>query len=65
MEIKYGRVFYNADDEEPNCGICDNQEGDWACENCGSKYGWRYYRREELAPAMIDLILNLQNLGAR
>lgn len=57
--------FYNADDEEPNCGTCDNQEGSWYCEKCGSEYCWRYYRREELDPAMIDLILKLQNLGLR
>lgn len=65
MEIRYGRVFYDADDEEPDCGTCDNQEGDWACENCGSEYCWRYYKREESDPAMVDLILKLQNLGAR
>lgn len=65
MRINYGRVFYDADDEEPDCGTCDNQEGDWACKNCGSEYCWRYYKREELDPAMIDLILKLQNLGAR
>lgn len=65
MEIKYGRVFYDADDEEPDCGVCYNQEDDWACENCGSECWWQYYKREELDPAMIDLIKGLKNLGAR
>lgn len=65
MEIKYGRVFYDADDEEPDCGICDNQQDSWACEHCGSEYGWRYYKREELDPAMIDLITKLNRLGLK
>lgn len=65
MRIEYGRVFYDADDEEPDCDICDNQEDDWFCENCGAEYGWGYYKREELDPAMINLIKGLKNLGAR
>ena len=65
MEIKYDRVFYDADDEEPDCGICDNLDCFGRCEKCGAEYGWRYYEREELDPAMVDLILKLQNLGAR
>ena len=65
MEIKYGRVFYDADDEEPDCGICDNMQDDWACENCGPEYGWCYYKREELDSAMIDLVKKLKSLGAR
>ena len=65
MEIQYGRIFYNVDDEEPDCGICDNQENSWACKHCGSEYGWHYYKREELDPATIDLIKKLERLGLK
>ena len=35
-------VILNADDEEPNCMQC-TEPG--PCNNCGPKYGWRFYRR--------------------
>ena len=38
-------VEYTADDEEPDCGRCDNvcasQE---ICDECGSEYYWQYYK---------------------
>lgn len=48
---------YTADNEEPNCMHCDNQDycfrklstGEWVEESlCGADYGWRLYKRTEL-----------------
>ena len=47
MEIIRNRVIYMADDEEPNCLVCNNQDCDVCCENCGPKFGCAYYEREE------------------
>lgn len=47
MEIIRNRVIYTADDEEPDCGVCDNQDCYGRCKNCGPKFGWGYYEREE------------------
>lgn len=33
-------IQYNADDEEPVCRNCDNQDGQKVCKNCGPEYGW-------------------------
>lgn len=41
----YTSITFNADDEEPLCIRCDNQN---ICSNtilCGPKYGWRLYER--------------------
>lgn len=38
----------NADDEEPDCGKCDHQDGCELCDLCGPKYGWHYFNRTEL-----------------
>lgn len=50
MYETYGGTYYcywDADDEEPDCGRCDNC--DTCCgEKCGSEYGWARYCRKEL-----------------
>lgn len=52
--MKYTRntIIWTADDEEPDCGICDNQDCYGRCENCGAEFGWRYYEREEVDPEL-------------
>ena len=46
--MKYTRnmIIWTADDEYPDCGICDNQDCDGCCENCGAEFGWKYYERK-------------------
>lgn len=41
-------IQYNADDEEPECRNCDNQDGQKCCEYCGLEYGWANYMRTDL-----------------
>ena len=43
----YGlRIIYTANDEMPDCMLCDNCDGDFDCSNkCGAKYGWSAYHR--------------------
>jgi hypothetical protein len=36
---------FTADEEEPSCGKCIYQSGDWRCDECGPSCGWYYYRR--------------------
>lgn len=65
MEIKYDRVFYDADDEEPDCMICDHYKGRVLCKECGPEHGWHYYRREEQDYEMSKLVRALEKLGLR
>lgn len=62
MKILDHCVIYTADDEEPDCGICDNQDCGY-CDQCGSTYCWHYYEREEQDSKMSRLIRALENLG--
>lgn len=41
-------IQYTADDEEPECRNCDNQDGQKVCGNCGPEYGWAGYSRSDL-----------------
>lgn len=42
------RVVYSADDEMPDCMMCDNCDSNFNCiKNCGAKYGWSGYQRTE------------------
>ena len=63
MKIWDHYVIYTADDEEPDCMICDHCEGSVLCKECGPKHGWRYYRREEQNSEMSKLVRALENLG--
>lgn len=47
MEYTRNTIIWTADDEEPDCGICNNIDCDGCCENCGAEFGWKYYEREE------------------
>ena len=47
MKIWDHCVIHTADDEEPDCGICDNQCYSECCQQCGNEYAWGYYKREE------------------
>lgn len=39
---------YNADDEMPDCGCCDNICASMkVCDHCGPEYGWANYKRTE------------------
>ena len=45
------KVVYTADDEEPDCGRCDNcdLDSEYFCVNsCGPEHGWYGYQRAEL-----------------
>lgn len=52
--MKYTRntIIWTADDEYPDCGICDNQDCDGCCENCGAEFGWKHYERKEDNPEL-------------
>lgn len=48
MEIIGRYLVYTADDEMPDCMICDKCDGDCGCSKfCGPEYGWAGYRRTE------------------
>ena len=55
--MKYTRntIIWTADDEEPDCGICDNQDIYGRCKECGAEFGWKYYEREEDDPKLNKL----------
>lgn len=38
-------VIYTADDEEPDCMMCDYCQGSDLCEECGPEHYWHYYER--------------------
>ena len=58
-------VIYTADDEEPDCMMCDHGDCSVLCKECRPKYGWHYYRREEQDSEMSKLVRALENLGLR
>ena len=39
------KYYKTADDEEPDCGMCDFQYGGALCDRCGPEHGWFGYRR--------------------
>lgn len=48
MFIKGNLIIYDADDEEPKCGRCDNCIGKFDCSgSCGPDHGWYGYIRTE------------------
>ena len=63
MKILDHCVIYTADDEEPNCIMCDRGDGSDLCSECGPEHGWHYYRREEQNSEMSKLVRALENLG--
>lgn len=63
MKIWDHCVIYTADDEEPDCMMCDHGQGSDLCNECGPEYWWHYYRREEQNSEMSRLVRALENLG--
>lgn len=63
MKILDHCVIYTADDEEPDCLMCDNCQSSDLCSECGSEHWWHYYEREEQDSKMSRLIISLEKLG--
>lgn len=41
-------ITFTADDEDPDCMMCDHCTGDYeVCNECGPQYGWNNYSRTE------------------
>ena len=47
MKILDHCIIYTADYEEPDCGMCDNQDSEHYCDRCGPTYWWLHYERTE------------------
>ena len=60
MRYLLDSIIFTADDEEPNCTVCDNQDFYGRCKNCGAKYGWRYYERRENNPQLVLFIKSIE-----
>ena len=41
------KLVFTADDEDPKCGRCDNQDDACCAEYCGPEHGWYGYQRTE------------------
>ena len=65
MKIWDDCVIYTADDEEPNCLICDHCQGSDLCSECGPEHWWHYYEREEQNSEMSKLVVALEKLGLK
>ena len=68
MKILDHCVIYTADDEEPDCLMCDHFHGSDLCSECmsGSPEHWlHYYKREERDSEMSRLIIDLKKLGTK
>ena len=63
MKIWDHCVFHTADDEEPDCMMCDHCQGSDLCDECGPEHWWHYYERKEQDSEMSRLIIALENLG--
>ena len=59
----YGRrIIYTADDEMPDCMLCDKCDSDFdCCKKCGAAYGWSAYCRT----VWIDEIINKMKGGVK
>lgn len=53
MKYTCNTIIWTADDEEPDCRVCDNQDCNGRCKNCGAEFSWKYYEREEELQATI------------
>lgn len=65
MKILDHCVIYTADDEEPDCLMCDHCQSSDLCSECGPEHGWHYYRREEQKFEMNRLVRALERLGLK
>ncbi len=58
-------VIYTADDEEPDCMMCDHCQCSVLCKECEPEHWWHYYERKEQDSEMSRLIIALENLGLK
>ncbi len=58
-------VIYTADDEEPDCLMCDYCQSSDLCSECGPEHCWHYYEREEQKSEMNRLVRALERLGLK
>lgn len=58
-------VIYTADDEEPDCLMCDHCQSSDLCSECGPEHWWHYYEREEQKSKMNRLVRALERLGLK
>ena len=68
MKILDHCVIYTADDEEPDCMMCDYCHGSDLCSECmpgRTEHWWHYYEREERDSEMSRLIIALEKLGSK
>ena len=65
MKIWDHCVIYTADDEEPDCMMCDHGQGNDLCSECGPEHWWHYYEREEQNSEMSRLVIALEKLGLK
>ena len=65
MKIWNHCVIYTADDEEPDCMMCDHVQCNDLCSECGPEHWWHYYDREEQNSEMSKLVRALENLGLK
>ena len=65
MKILDHCVIYTADDEEPDCIMCDHCQSSDICGECGPEHWWHYYEREERDSEMSRLIIALKKLGTK
>lgn len=65
MKILDHCIIYTTDDEEPDCGMCDNQDCEHYCDRCGPAYWWLHYERTERDSKMSRLIIALEKLGSK
>lgn len=65
MKIWHNCVIYTAEDEEPDCMICDHCQGSVLCDECGPEHWWHYYERKEQDSEMSRLIIALEKLGLK
>ena len=49
MRTINGNIYYNSNDEEPDCIQCVyvTDDPEKYCDRCGPACGWRHYVREE------------------
>lgn len=45
MKYLGSSIVWTADDEEPDCMMCDYCQGSSLCEECGPEHYWHYYER--------------------
>lgn len=65
MKISNHCVIYTADDEEPDCMMCDHCQSSDLCSECGPEHWWHYYERKERDSEMSRLIIALKKLGLK